>query len=109
MSDMNVNAVLSQMRALAARSGVEAVRDNSAVDAANKPDFSGLLKNSINQVNELQQTSAKTAASFEAGDANVSLVDTMVASQKSSVAFQATVQVRNKLVAAYEEIMRMQV
>jgi len=43
------------------------------------------------------------------GDPNVSLADAMIASQKASVAFQATVQVRNKLVAAYEEVMRMSV
>lgn len=109
MSDMNVDAVLSQMRALAARSGVSSVRGNAAAEQANKPDFSNLLKNSIDQVNELQQTSAKMTASFEAGDAGISLVDTMIATQKAGVAFQAMTQVRNKLVSAYEEIMRMSV
>ena len=109
MSDVNMNAVLSQMRALAARSGLDAARSGTAAQTADKPDFSGLLKQSIDRVNDLQKTSARMATAFEAGDPGVSLVDTMIASQKAGVAFQATVQVRNKLVSAYEEIMRMSI
>ena len=41
------------------------------------------------------------------GDPNVSLVDTMVAAQKAGLAFDATLQVRNKLVEAYKDIMNM--
>jgi flagellar hook-basal body complex protein FliE len=43
------------------------------------------------------------------GDPNVNLVDVMIASQKASVAFEATVQVRNKMVEAYQEVMRMSI
>lgn len=43
------------------------------------------------------------------GDDSVSLSDVMVASQKAGIQFQATVQVRNKLVSSYHEIMNMQV
>ena len=43
------------------------------------------------------------------GDDSVSLSDVMIAMQKASINFQATVQVRNKLVSAYHEIMNMQV
>lgn len=109
MSDVNMDAVLSQMRALAARSGLDTSRASAASGSAEKPDFSGLLKQSIDKVNDLQKTSARMATAFEAGDPGVSLVDTMIASQKAGVAFQATVQVRNKLVSAYEEIMRMSI
>lgn len=41
------------------------------------------------------------------GDPNVSISDVMIASQKSSVAFQAATQVRNKLVEAYKDVMNM--
>ena len=46
---------------------------------------------------------------FAAGDDKVSLSDVMISMQKASIDFQATVQVRNKLVSAYHEIMNMQV
>jgi flagellar hook-basal body complex protein FliE len=46
---------------------------------------------------------------FASGDDSVSLSDTMIAMQKASITFQATVQVRNKLVSAYHDIMNMQV
>lgn len=43
------------------------------------------------------------------GDSTVTLSDTVIAREKSGVAFEATVQVRNKLVEAYKEIMSMPV
>ena len=53
--------------------------------------------------------SADLAARFEQGDEKVSLAQVMVASQKSSVSFQAVVQVRSKLLAAYQDVMNMQI
>ncbi len=52
---------------------------------------------------------SKTRKSFELGDANVSLPQVMVAMSKSSLAFEATNQVRNRLLTAYQEVMRMSV
>jgi flagellar hook-basal body complex protein FliE len=46
---------------------------------------------------------------FVLGDDTVSLSDTMIAMQKANIEFQTTVQVRNKMVAAYNDIMNMQV
>ena len=46
---------------------------------------------------------------FDPGDQDVSLSDVMIARNKSSVAFEATIQVRNKLVEAYKEVMTMPV
>ncbi|MCV6002878.1 flagellar hook-basal body complex protein FliE, partial [Escherichia coli] len=46
---------------------------------------------------------------FDRGDADVSLSDVMIARNKSSVAFEATVQIRNKLVEAYKDLMNMPV
>jgi len=82
---------------------------SSAIQGTDRVNFSGLMKSAIDQVNETQQAAGKLKTAFEMGDPNVSLADTMIAAQKSSVAFQATLQVRNKLVAAYEEVMRMSV
>jgi flagellar hook-basal body complex protein FliE len=63
----------------------------------------------VEQVNSAQVASADLAARFEQGDEQVSLAQVMVAGQKSSVSFQAAVQVRNKLLAAYQDVMNMQV
>ena len=77
--------------------------------AAESGDFSSLLVKSINSVNEVQQEAGKLGDSFVMGDPNVSLAEVMIAKQKAGIAFEATLQVRNKLVGAYKEIMAMQV
>jgi flagellar hook-basal body complex protein FliE len=63
----------------------------------------------VNSVSETQQAAGKLQAAFEAEDPNVDVAQVMVAMQKSSLSFQAMVTVRNKLVAAYQEIMSMPV
>jgi len=78
-------------------------------EGASKVSFSDALKNSLQQVSNSQKTAEEMGQKFAMGDDSVSLSDTMIAMQKSSIAFQATVQVRNKLVSAYHEIMNMQV
>lgn len=72
-------------------------------------EFSQLLKQAIDNVNSLQQNTSELRNRFEMGDRDVSLGDVMIASSKSGVAFEATVQVRNKVVEAYKEIMSMPV
>ncbi|CAA9891810.1 flagellar basal-body component [Candidatus Methylobacter favarea] len=100
MSDMNVNRILAQMRAMSLEAG-------SPVQEEGPADFSALLKQSIDSVNDTQQAAGKMAAAFETGEANVSLAEVMVATQKASVSFQAMLQVRNKLVEAYQDVMNM--
>jgi flagellar hook-basal body complex protein FliE len=78
-------------------------------EGASKVSFSDALKNSLQQVSSSQKHAEEMGERFAMGDNSVSLSDTMIAMQKSSIAFQATVQVRNKLVSAYHEIMNMQV
>ena len=107
MSDIDISQVMQQMRTMAAMAENRIPADMNAETA--KVDFSQLLKNSINEVNETQKTAKDLAAAFEAGDKNVNLSEVMVALQKASVSFQAMTQVRNNLVSAYKEIMNMQV
>lgn len=71
--------------------------------------FSDLLSNAVNQVNQLQATSSDLATRFEQGDRNVTLADVMIARNKASVAFDATIQTRNKFIEAYKELMNMPV
>lgn len=79
------------------------------VNPSSQSEFGDLLKNALSNVNMLQQETSKLRTAAEMGDKNVSLAQVMIASQKSSLAFEATVQVRNKLVEAYKEIMSMPV
>lgn len=77
--------------------------------SASAADFSAMLKQAIENVNGLQQNTSDLRNRFEMGDENVSLSDVMIASSKSGLAFDATVQVRNKMVEAYKEVMSMPV
>ena len=104
------NQLLTQMRAEQARASQQvSVNPSVQEQGTDSVNFSGVMKSAINQVNDTQQAAGKLKTAFEMGDPNVSLADAMIASQKAAVAFQATVQVRNKLVSAYEEVMRMSV
>lgn len=82
--------------------------NNLQVDTANKvPSFGDLMTKAINNVNDVQQKSSAMAEAYEKGVAGVDITDVMIASQKASVSFQAMVQVRNKLVEAYKDVMSM--
>ena len=72
-------------------------------------EFKQLLTDAIENVNSLQHESASMQARFDVGDRSISLADVMIASNKSSLAFEATLQIRNKLVDAYQSIMQMQI
>lgn len=103
---MNIGGIQGEMQAMM----LEAT--NSAQPATGQKvgaDFADLLGNAINNVNTLQKTSGNLQTRFDQGDQSVSLSDVMIARNKSSVAFEATIQVRNKLVEAYKELMNMPV
>ena len=109
MSDMNVQQLLAQMRVLEAqaKAGVQPAGQLEA--GTPKTDFSDVLKNSIESVNETSQQAKQLAQAFEKGDPNVSMAQLMIAMEKSSVSMQAMTQVRNRLLSAYQEIMSMPV
>lgn len=77
------------------------------VEATNATELGDVFSNAINHVNGLQQNAASLAEAHTLGDQSVGIADVMVASEKAKVAFQATVQVRNKIVQAYQDIMNM--
>lgn len=72
-------------------------------------DFASALKSQLDSVAKLQSKSEHLEKAFQLGDDKVNLSDVMIAGQKAGIAFQATLQVRNKLVAAYHDVMNMQV
>ncbi|MFJ3045067.1 flagellar hook-basal body complex protein FliE [Herbaspirillum chlorophenolicum] len=107
-----IEAMVAQLKAAAARAqgAVAPVEPSSKAEkAAPRVDFSDVLKGAINQVNDSQQQAAKMSQAFALGDDNINLSDVMIASQKASISFQTSIQVRNKLVSAYRDIMTMQV
>ena len=72
------------------------------------PNFGEVLKDAISTVNELQKQSSQEIQKLMTGESQ-DLHTTLIAVQKADLSFQMMMQVRNKIVQAYQEIMRMQV
>jgi flagellar hook-basal body complex protein FliE len=111
---MDVKAIdnlLGQMRVAAAMAAgkPQAAAAASAAGAAAPTDFANVLKSSIDSVNKSQTQASRLAKDFELGKPNVNLQDVMVSMSKANIEFQQMVQVRNRVVAAYNDIMNMQV
>lgn len=119
---VDINRLLSDMRSLKTQTQVfqrpainPAVEVNpflttgaTKVGQVNQtPSFGDLMSQAINKVNDVQKKSSDMAEAYEKGVAGVDITDVMIASQKASVSFQAMVQVRNKLVEAYRDVMNM--
>lgn len=103
-----IEAMIAQLKAAATRpeSGVKPLATEKP---AVKADFAAELKKSLDQVNGMQQKAEELGRRFTLGDDSVNLSDVMIAGQKANIAFQATVQTRNRLVSAYHDIMNMQI
>lgn len=85
------------------------MQESARPDPAPKLDFATVLKSSLDGIAQAQARSDDMQKAFVLGDPRVSLSDTMIEMQKASINFQAAVQVRNKVVQAYNDIMNMQV
>jgi flagellar hook-basal body complex protein FliE len=72
-------------------------------------DFTSVLKKSLDHVNHTQQHATKLAQDFEMGAPGANLTDAMISLQKANISLQYTLQVRNKIVTAYQDIMNMPV
>lgn len=135
MSDMQISQVLAQIRAFSqqvrppavgpgaaglnaslagagAASGASApaagVQAAGAAAAPSGADFGALLKRGIDQVNQSQQAASNLATQFERGAPGVDLPRVMIEMQKATVSLRAAVEVRNRLVSVYQDIMNMQ-
>jgi len=80
-----------------------------AARAAEGPGFQQALTKALRAVSDSQVKSDEMQRQVSLGNPTVSLEETMVAMQKSQIGFQATLQVRNRLVQAYSDIMNMSV
>ncbi len=110
--DIKGNSLYAQMQSMqfeAMGSRMPSVENNITPTNPSTSDFGNMLKQAVNAVNDAQHEAKDKRNAFEMGDRNVTLADTMITAAKSGIAFDATVQVRNKFVEAYKEIMAMPV
>ena len=95
-------------RALAAEL-LKAKAGAAAPRAVTEPGFGTALSDALRKISESQTQATQLAREFQLGNPAVSLEETMIASQRATVSFQVATAVRNRVVAAYNEIMNMNV
>ena len=103
MSDFTVYNNLP--RIMPAPAGVQSAIPGS--DNTKTGSFGGVLNNALNEVNDLQNGSQNEMQKFMNNDSDLHSV--MIALEKADISFQMMMQVRNKIVSAYQEIMKTQV
>ena len=109
MSTIDVNSVLAQIRSLStqAQGAGAKVAPQATPVAAPAGGFGSMVGKAIDQVNGAQQQAATLQNKFELGDPSVELSSVMLATSKAQLEFRAMVEVRNRLVSAYQDIMNM--
>ena len=109
-SASNIAAMLQTLKAAQAQAsaGTQIAQADLSAQALPKPNFMEAVLGAVEQVNATQSQSRALQESFERGD-DVPLTDVVMSMQKSSLAFEATLQVRNKVMRAYEDILNMPV
>jgi flagellar hook-basal body complex protein FliE len=117
MSISSIDSVLQQMRSVAQANGAALGRSTPAGDGAADAvgstampagGFAGELQRSLARISGAQQQAYGQAEAFELGQPGVALNDVMVDMQKANIGFQMGLQVRNRVVSAYQDIMNMQ-
>ncbi|WP_409305419.1 flagellar hook-basal body complex protein FliE [Peribacillus sp. SCS-155] len=103
MQGININAVNSF-----GKLDLNRIQTQSYTPYEAQKSFASVLKQSIEKVNEAQVNSDSFTGRLARGE-NVDLHQVMIASQKASVTMQTALEVRNKVVEAYQEMMRMSV
>jgi flagellar hook-basal body complex protein FliE len=114
MNVSGIDSMLAQMRSAmtVAQGGVAPLTPRTTTGTtgtSGATDFAAVLKSSLDSVAQAQNHADSMQQAFVLGDDKVSLSNVMIDMQKANIAFQTTVQVRNKVIAAYNDIMNMQV
>ena len=102
MINSEISKVLATMRSISS----EIAPPPRAAEPA-ETQFSAVLKQAVDKVNEQQQVASTMVENFQMGTSDASIAEVMVATQKAGLSFQAMNEVRNRLVEAYQEIMNM--
>jgi flagellar hook-basal body complex protein FliE len=103
MSTAAIESVLQRMRVTATQAGFAP----AASAPTEQGGFAAELKRSLDNISGSQTRAYGQAEAFEMGKPGIALNDVMVDLQKANVAFQTGMQVRNRLVAAYQEVMNL--
>ena len=101
-------SILNQNEALRGAAGSGSPAETAAPNAAPNSPFVRTMTEALQAVSNQQAKSSDLSTSYERGETN-DIVSVMIERQKASLSFEATLQVRNKLLSAYREIMNMPV
>jgi flagellar hook-basal body complex protein FliE len=97
------------MQPIGSLNGVKSIKGNTSIaESENGVSFKAMVKDSIGEVNKLQNQADQTAVKLATGDIE-DVHRAMIDMQKAKLALDFTIQVRNKVIEAYQEIMRTQV
>ncbi|GAA0853650.1 flagellar hook-basal body complex protein FliE [Aliiglaciecola litoralis] len=108
--EIKAQSLYQEMQAMASGAKLDIMPNTTQADFnPSSKNFSEMLGQAINTVNDMQLEAKDMQVAFEMGDKTMSLADVMLAKEKSGIAFEATVQVRNKVMEAYKQIMNMPV
>lgn len=106
---VDIQQVLQQIQMARLQQPLEKlpVVNANAPEVVPRPDFGALLKGALDKVQSFHSETGRLQNAYVKGDPSVTLSQVMIASQKSSVAGQAIKHLRNQLVEAFENIMKM--
>lgn len=102
----DISEMLSKIREVSNKSSVFST-GNHAGSNSGFTEVMSVAKNAVSQVNDIQTHTEQLKNAYITGDGNVSMSQVIVASQKSKLAFEGLMTVRNKILEAYKEIMNM--
>ncbi len=102
------SAILEQNEALQRAAGKAAGVPGAEAGAAGAAGFGDAMRSALQSVNDAQAQSSAISEAYERGE-TADIAAVMLARQRSSIAFEATLQVRNRLLSAYKDIMNMPV
>lgn len=106
MSDIAISSILNQIRAFQARAQLQPALP-STTQSVTASGFSDVLNQTMSQVNGDLRNAEQLAQAFDLGQPNLDLSKVMLAQQSAQIGFKATVEARNRLVQAYQDIMNM--
>lgn len=109
MSVPAIQSALQQLQVLASQAVGQSTSAAESAAAVGQGGFAAELRASIQRIEQMQRTASDKALALQAGEPGVELPDVMMDMQKASIALQMGVQVRNRLLTAYKDVMNMQV
>ncbi len=110
MKPIDTSSVMAMRKVIISQNDAlqKAVAAKPAEVQSAQPAFGTAMTTALNQVNDLQHSAGEVTRAYTTGE-TTDIAAVMLAKQKASLGFEATLQVRNKLLNAYQDIMKMPV